>query len=113
MSVFLHLFHGRNDIAEDMDDWGFDGPHIGPLKYVHTTYACDIKFSASQVVMDKFFPGEVAYFYNGNGDHHLTIEDGCIIYQGKFYGDWSVHANHDEAMKNNIALDRVKAHEEV
>src|SRR3546814_12855013 len=27
----------------DMDDWGFDGPTIGPLDYVHTTYGDNIK----------------------------------------------------------------------
>ena len=28
--VYLHLFHGRNDVAEEMEGWGFDGPTLGP-----------------------------------------------------------------------------------
>src|SRR6266540_2029269 len=36
--LYLALFHGRKTPDEDMEDWGFDGPMIGPLSYVHTTY---------------------------------------------------------------------------
>jgi hypothetical protein len=41
--MYVALFHGRDDPDTDMDDWGFDGPVIGPLEYVHTTYAADVK----------------------------------------------------------------------
>src|SRR3546814_15424074 len=43
VSVYLHLFHGRNSPDQDMDDWGFDGPTIGPPDYVHTTYGDNIQ----------------------------------------------------------------------
>ena len=34
----LVLFHGRIDPKEDMHDWGFSGPHIEDVNYVHWTY---------------------------------------------------------------------------
>lgn len=34
MSYYLHLFHGRKDPNQQMDDWGEDGPYIGPLHAV-------------------------------------------------------------------------------
>ncbi|GEM_PF-912660 len=49
--LYLHLYHGRKDPDEDLEDWGSDGPVIGPLAYVHTTYMCDIKFAAAPDVM--------------------------------------------------------------
>jgi hypothetical protein len=36
--LYLHLYHGRKDPDENLEDWGSEGPVIGPLAYVHTTY---------------------------------------------------------------------------
>ena len=82
MSVYLHLFHGRNDPAEEMVDWGLNGPTIGPLDYVHTTYGTDIKLGADEETAEKFgldpaFPA-------------LGIHEGLVVYDGKYFGDWSV-----------------------
>ena len=43
MSVYLYLFHGRATPDEDVEDWGCEGPAIGPLDYVHTTYGSEVK----------------------------------------------------------------------
>jgi hypothetical protein len=48
MPVYLHLFHGRKSPDEQLDDWGEDGPVLGPLKYVHTTYARDLKVETAE-----------------------------------------------------------------
>lgn len=72
MAVFLKLFHGRNAPTDELDDWGFEGPMLGPMDYVHTTYASDVK-----------------YCLNGE-DYRLHIIEGCVEYEGKYYGDWSV-----------------------
>jgi len=101
MSVYLRLFHGRDNPEQDMPDWGFDGPVIGPLEYVHVTYMCDIKFACSEDVMRKFFPDYAAEYDafckarpNSNcpfwTDHNLVIASDLVKYDGKFYGDWSV-----------------------
>jgi hypothetical protein len=37
MSLYLELYHGRDNVNDDMDDWGFDGPIIGPLELMTFT----------------------------------------------------------------------------
>lgn len=34
----LYLFHGRATPDEELDDWGFDGPVLQGVDYVHSTY---------------------------------------------------------------------------
>lgn len=36
--TYLKLLHGRETPDEEMDDWGPDGPWIGPLEWFHCTY---------------------------------------------------------------------------
>ena len=101
MSVHLRLFHGRNSPDQDMEDWGFDGPTIGPLEFVHVTYLCDLKFAMPYDTAAEFFPdvaAQHAKMMHRNGvtndawlvDHHLSIVDDLIEHDGKFYGDFSV-----------------------
>lgn len=35
--VFVHLLHGRDDPDEEMQDWGYTGPILGPFEYIHVT----------------------------------------------------------------------------
>jgi len=71
--VFIELFHGRADPCQDMDDWGEPGPVFGPFRFVHTTYASDIKLGA-----------------NTNGPQDLNVLRDMVYYNGMWYGDWSV-----------------------
>lgn len=34
----MKLYHGRNDPAESLDNWGFDGPTLIDIEYMHWTY---------------------------------------------------------------------------
>ena len=34
--MYLRLYHGRTDPNQQMDDWGFGGPIIGPLSCSNT-----------------------------------------------------------------------------
>jgi len=74
MALYLKLFHGRKTPDEHLDDWGSDGPVLGPLTYVHTTYGTSIHI--------------------GNADEDdtqdLTVVDGLLYYGRVWYGDWSV-----------------------
>lgn len=80
--LYLALFHGRDDPAQDMDEWGFNGPVIGPLRYLHTTYVSNLKLDfASWGAMRRYFE---------DGDPVLWLKEDMIEYQGKYYGDWTV-----------------------
>lgn len=99
-AVYLHLFHGRDDPDQEMDDWGFRGPSLGPFRYVQTTYMCEIKFAMEREAFKEAFPDEDA----SHGDYDIasdvcwidggfSIRSDMVEYQGKFYGDWSVTAS--------------------
>lgn len=73
--VYIKLFHGRDTIDEQMQDWGYEGPTIGPFPYVHTTYASDIKCGENTV---------------------FKVINDLFEYEGKYYGDWSVTSTNKE-----------------
>ena len=73
MSMYLRLWHGRQNPNEDLDDWGTDGPILGPFDSIGGTYCSDLKA----------FSGD---------DHEVwfTFHQDLLYYDGMFYGDWSV-----------------------
>lgn len=75
MSVLLHLFHGRKDPDAELDDWGDNGPVLGPCKWVHTTYSTDVKFELVGADDDAAA---------------LHVVNDMLYYAGVWYGDWSV-----------------------
>ncbi|SRR5216684_3599769 len=77
MSVYLELFHGRKSVTQQLDDWGSEGPILGPLAYVHTTYAADIKIETAT--------GSDGVLYLC-GDERTDL----LHYDGFYYGDWTV-----------------------
>jgi len=89
MPVYLELFHGRKTVTEQLDDWGTEGPILGPLKFVHTTYASDIKLETAD---------------GSDGVLRLVGEEtpDLLYYGHVHYGDWSVFG--EEVFKNNLAL---------
>lgn len=89
MPVYLELFHGRRTLTEELADWGTEGPIVGPFRYVHTTYATDIKIETADGACDEL---------------HLVGEEtpDLLCYDGVFYGDWSVFGA--EVLENNPAL---------
>jgi hypothetical protein len=36
MNIYIALFHGRDKEDEDLDDWGYDGPIVGPVSITGT-----------------------------------------------------------------------------
>ena len=94
--LYLALFHGRVQRDEAMDDWGFQGPIIGPLQWAHTTYAFHLRIlfvdaaEESNYFTDVHFPEA----------HDLLFGDDLIEYAGKFYGDWSVFYVPDEETRS-------------
>jgi hypothetical protein len=75
MPAYIELFHGRTDPKEELEDWGSPGPIFGPLQFVHTTYACDIKFN---------------YADESQRNGWLNVTEDFVYYDGVYYGDWSV-----------------------
>lgn len=70
--MYLELFHGRNDPNEHMDDWGFQGPVIGPFSNAHVTYNTHIKLWSERL----------------KRTYEVVFDGDMVHYDGKWYGDW-------------------------
>jgi len=56
-----------------MDDWGTDGPILGPYEFLHTTYGHLLKMGKPAGKVDELF-----------------LYEDMVYYDGMYYGDWSV-----------------------
>ena len=77
MPVYLELFNGRHHPEEELDDWGFDGPVLGPLPFVQITYKSYVRLGYG---LEQYKNLEA-----------LNIDtNGYILFAGGFYGDMSI-----------------------
>ena len=72
-SIYLRLFHGRQDKDERLEDWGLDGPVIGPFDGFHVTYCDTMRFITG---------GEIAMM--------VRYDEGLFHFRGVWYGDWVI-----------------------
>lgn len=82
--MYLKLLHGRASVDQKMNNWGEDGPWIGPLEWFHCTYLTDIGIGfvgggeLSPLQLDDDRPSPM-YVYRG-----------LLYYDGMYYGDWEL-----------------------
>lgn len=83
--LYLKLLHGRSPADMQLDDWGDDGPWIGPLEWFHCTYMATIGIG---------FSGGEDYFGGGETISDLPspmyICHDMIYFNGIYYGDWEL-----------------------
>lgn len=78
--VYIALFHGRSRPDEELDDWGRDGPVIGP---VHLTWTYDnLKLHSPDPMVGDF--------------EFLPVDEELVRYDGFWYGDFEVLVEGDE-----------------
>jgi len=100
MSVYIQLFHGRHTPNEELEDWGFEGPILGPFPYFHITYGCDVKLGDDPIIIAG---KELEYF-------PLWDKDGFIDFLGGYYGDMSIISEDvikDDLLKRNTRTKEV------
>jgi hypothetical protein len=78
--VFIHLLHGRNDPEQDMTDWGYAGPVLGPFEAIHFTYKEHIRCIANA---------------RTGAELELGFHGDLLVHGGKFYGDFEICGGHD------------------
>lgn len=96
MSIYIQLFHGHHTPDEDLDDWGFEGPVLGPFPWYHITYGCDVKLGDDPIIVDGReinLPGHDIY--------------DMIPFLGAFYGDMSI-ADSETILKSPELVQRIK-----
>ena len=76
--LYLHLYHGRKNPAEEMDDWGFAGPTFGPLTCVVQTYFSMLRLHGPE-----------------GGELWLEQLDDMVVWAGCYYGDLSIFVAED------------------
>jgi hypothetical protein len=69
---YLRLYHGRKSPAENLEDWGSEGPVFGPYESIQVTYGSHIKMHKS------------------DGFDDLNWYEDLVYYDGIFYGDMEV-----------------------
>lgn len=114
--LYIHLFHGRKTPDEELDDWGSDGPVIGPLRYVHGTYMSTLRVGCKRDVLARFFPEEEARVAKHITDYPDTsayrdddeildvffpFHEDLLVHDGVYYGDWSVGGSELKAVDFN------------
>ncbi len=109
--LYLKLFHGRIAVDEELDDWGFDGPYVGPLDFIQNTYNTNIRYSFERSAIGA---KNALVFGLALDDDDILIEyvDGMTKFDGFYFGDWSATNFSDaEAKAHNdkwFATERLK-----
>lgn len=80
--IYLKLLHGRAPLDAEMDDWGEDGPWIGPMEWIHFTYQSS--FSIGFVSGEEYWSGASESL----PPTALYCHQDCIYFDGVYYGDW-------------------------
>jgi len=81
----LNLFHGRATPDEELDDWGSDGPVLGPFSFIQVTYGSHIKLGF--LLPDGSEPPPEQDWLPD-----LCIDEGVVFYDGVYYGDFTIKA---------------------
>jgi hypothetical protein len=71
--IVLRLYHGRKDPKEELEGWGVDGPSIGPLSCVVSTYTSQIRL-----------------FTADNNEVWLDYIEDMVLCAGYYYGDYEI-----------------------
>lgn len=81
--LYLNLYHGREDLSKDMNNWGSEGPLIGPLTRLKVTYLSSLILT--------FKTEQDALLYGLDIDiPELSTQEDCVEFNGVYYGDWSI-----------------------
>ncbi len=88
----LYLSHGRKNPSDRLDEWGEEGPQL-IIHGMHITYGCT--YTVSPII--------------GNHNTLLTVREGCIYYDGMWYGDWGVFPLNADNLVDTVPFDPVLA----
>lgn len=91
--MYLHLFHGRDSPTQQMDNWGYDGPTIGPFTYFHVIYLSDITYGLDATAIER---DDIYTEIESPGPSYvLSFHEGLLVFhrpgeEPKYFGDWSL-----------------------
>ncbi len=98
----LILMHGRTDPDREMQDWGFHGPTLTDVTYVHSVYGnLTVGFKSKSVTENAGkrtgWPDfdEHVLEIRRHEDLIMTVGDDARLDQPLYFGDWELVEDHD------------------
>lgn len=94
--MYLKLYHGRKTADEALDNWGPDGPWVGPLKWFYCTHdeIYGIGFADGKEITDLSSRFDVL--------PPILFEHQMIYLNGMYYGDWELVQLDNEEISRTI-----------
>lgn len=90
--IYLHLWHGRCNPEQDMDDWGEDCRELfGPINHVGHTYNSTTQVAFGDDYQHEVWLSEAIQKEVLHELHHnvLASFDDMLYFDGMYYGDWT------------------------
>ena len=92
-TIYFRLFHGRRDPTTNLEDWGLDGPVIGPCTSISSTYAAHIRL-------------------HDESDNELWLEyqGDLVVFDDVYYGDFMIETTKPQAsltVQQALAIQKV------
>ena len=83
MAIYIELLHGRTHPDEELNDWGYQGPILGPFPYFHVTYNATVNIGDNGLQVageEKEFPwwdknDLMPFLFSFYGDITIYSED--------------------------------------
>lgn len=93
----LFLYHGRKTVDEEVEDWGYDGPTIEDVNYLHDTYHSNLTIAfRTRAAMHKAI--EITGWEIRDKHAYLLqvpITEGLMKTKEGFFGDWDFKDDDD------------------
>lgn len=86
----LALLHGRSDPAQNLEDWGPDGPKLQDVIWVHGTYMTQINVAFTTLEAADAAATLTGWQKMDDNVLQLQLQDDLVVANGMFYGDWEL-----------------------
>lgn len=96
--LYIHLFHGRVHPGERLEDWGFEGPLVGPIDYFQVTYKGVQRYEYERSDLG----AKNALAFNAtpiNETKDVEFVDDMFKFEGFYFGDFSIATYSDQEAK--------------
>lgn len=88
--LYLQLLHGRSTPDEQLDNWGFTAPLLGPFSWFHVTYMTDFNFGVAHTALERFCLERLGFSLFDDGVVQLKVNRDLVTVGGDHYGDWEL-----------------------
>ena len=89
--IYVRIFHGRNEPDQNLEDWGFDGPVIGPIRGLQRTYGY-LYLIMPDGMTDQQVDQFAKKFLLDPKDWPLEIKQhgDLVVWNGMYFGDMTI-----------------------